>query len=175
MGEPASASPTRGPCRTWPKAYRTPVASPSCRPLAGLGAPLLGRPRHRHDLRPDPTPPRPAHLARATFEAIAYQIADVFEAMQADIGQPLDGLRADGGATANPFLMQLQADLIGRPVERADIAEVGALGAAAMALAALGTTPHFAAGTTRFVPAMAPAEVEAIRTRWNAAIEHVLG
>jgi glycerol kinase len=115
----------------------------------------------------------PAHLARATFEAIANQIADVFEAMQADIGAPLQTLRADGGATSNSFLMQLQADLLGRPVERAEIEEVGALGAAAMAFSALGAEPRFESGATRFDPEMPPAEAEAIRSRWREAIRRL--
>lgn len=80
----------------------------------------------------------PAHLARATFDAIALQVADVFTAMQADAGQPLHELLADGGASSNDFLMQLQADILNRPVQRAGVEEVGALGAAAMAFAALG-------------------------------------
>ncbi|MES2541045.1 MAG: FGGY family carbohydrate kinase [Pseudomonadota bacterium] len=70
----------------------------------------------------------PAHLARATFEAIAQQIADVLQAMEADVGQPLAELRADGGASGNGFLMQFQADLIGRPVLVSGIEEIGAFG-----------------------------------------------
>lgn len=76
----------------------------------------------------------PAHLARAAFEAITHQIADVFAAMEQDIRHPITGLRADGGASGNGFLMQLQADLLGRPVQRCEVEEVGALGVAAMAL-----------------------------------------
>ena len=81
---------------------------------------------------------KPAHIARATFEAVALQIADVFAAMERDIGQPLAGLLADGGASANRFLMQLQADLLNRPVTRSDLTEVGAMGAAAIAFHGLG-------------------------------------
>jgi glycerol kinase len=83
----------------------------------------------------------PAHLARATFEAIAHQIADVWDAMEADIGAPLARLSADGGASGNAFLMQLQADTLQRPVAIAPVEEVGALGAAAMAAAAMGAPP----------------------------------
>ena len=79
-----------------------------------------------------------AHLARATFEAIACQIADVFTAMEADMGQLLSNLQADGGASANRFLMQLQANVLNRPVLPSPIEEVGALGAAAMAFDHLG-------------------------------------
>ena len=79
-----------------------------------------------------------AHLARATFEAITLQIADVLAAMERDMGHSLAILRADGGASANLFLMQLQADVLGRPVLQSPVEEVGALGAAAMAFAHLG-------------------------------------
>jgi glycerol kinase len=95
----------------------------------------------------------PAHLARATFEAIAAQIADVLAAMERDMGQPLHALRADGGASANPFLMQLQADILQRPVLQSPVEEVGALGAAAMAFAHLGhVMPLEQSPPTRFEP-----------------------
>lgn len=116
----------------------------------------------------------PAHLARATFEAIAMQIADVFEAIEADAGQPLTSLSADGGASVNAFLMQLQADILGRPVNRSEIEEVGALGAAAMAFSALGQTVDWERPGTRFEPAIGEAQRETIRARWRDAIRHVL-
>ena len=74
-----------------------------------------------------------AHLVRAALEAIAHQVADVLDVLPLDV----DVLRADGGASANRFLMQFQADLSGCPVEVAADAEATALGAAA--LAGLGT------------------------------------
>ena len=74
-----------------------------------------------------------AHLVRAALEAIAHQVADVLDVLPLDV----DVLRADGGASANRFLMQLQADLSGCPVEVSADAEATALGAAA--LAGLGT------------------------------------
>jgi glycerol kinase len=74
-----------------------------------------------------------AHLARAALESIAFQSADVLEAMQADAGQPLLELRVDGGATANDLLMQFQADLLGVPVVRPAVTETTALGAAYLA------------------------------------------
>ncbi|WP_343038826.1 FGGY-family carbohydrate kinase [Paracoccus aestuariivivens] len=114
---------------------------------------------------------KPAHLAHATFEAIAQQIADVFAAMELDVGHPLADLRADGGASGNAFLMQLQADLLDRPVLRAEVEEVGALGAAAMAFAALGHPAQVAEeSTTRFAPNMAPATRENLRDVWAKAI-----
>jgi glycerol kinase len=75
-----------------------------------------------------------AHLARAALEAIAHQVTDVLEVLPIDV----DVLRADGGASANTFLMQLQADLAGCPVEVAGETEATALGAAALAGLALG-------------------------------------
>ena len=70
-----------------------------------------------------------AHLARAALEAIAHQVADVLEVLPLEVGV----LRADGGASANGFLMQFQADLIGTRVEVSSDAEATALGAAALA------------------------------------------
>ena len=115
----------------------------------------------------------PAHLARATFEAIAMQVADVFEAMEAAIGQPLEALRADGGATVNPFLMQLQADLLGRPVDRSEVEEVGALGTAAMALAALGVATDWPRASSRFTPDMDDDARTCLREIWHGAIRQV--
>jgi glycerol kinase len=75
----------------------------------------------------------PAHLARATLEAIAYQVRDVFDVMEAESGTALQVLLADGGATRNDLLMQLQADIVGRPVVRSLSSDVSALGAAYLA------------------------------------------
>jgi len=74
-----------------------------------------------------------AHLARAALESIAYQSADVLDAMQKDSGMTLTELRVDGGATANDLLMQFQADVLGVPVVRPKILETTALGAAYLA------------------------------------------
>lgn len=114
-----------------------------------------------------------AHLARATMEAIAMQICDVFEAMQKDAGQPLQALRADGGASANPFLMQLQADLLAKPVMRADIPEIGAVGAAAMALKGLGHAfaENAFAGSQDFTPNMDQQARQKARDAWAATIK----
>ena len=76
---------------------------------------------------------RAAHLARATLEAIAYQTADCVNAQNAALGVSLDELRADGGATANDWLMQFQADILGVPVVVPEITETTALGAAYLA------------------------------------------
>lgn len=73
------------------------------------------------------------HIIRATLESIAYQTRDVLEAMQEDSGIQLDTLKVDGGATANDFLMQFQADILGVPVDRPVVRETTALGAAYLA------------------------------------------
>jgi glycerol kinase len=79
-----------------------------------------------------------AHLARATLEAIAYQTHDAVRAMERAAGEPLSELRADGGATANSWLMQFQADILGIPVLVAELAETTALGAALLAGVGIG-------------------------------------
>lgn len=117
----------------------------------------------------------PAHLARATIEAIAHQVADVFAAMEADAGQPLAGLRADGGASRNAFLMQVQADFIARPVIRADVEEIGALGAAAMAMASVGVTLAAAGGGERFEPTLTTAQRAQERLEWACAVARARG
>jgi glycerol kinase len=79
-----------------------------------------------------------AHLVRATLEAICFQSREVLDAMAADSGQPVGVLKVDGGATANDFLMQLQADILGVPVVRPAVRETTALGAAYAAGLAVG-------------------------------------
>ena len=74
-----------------------------------------------------------AHIVRAALEAIAYQSADLMEAMAADCGSPVESLQVDGGASANKFLMQFQADITGTPVVRPRVLETTALGAALLA------------------------------------------
>ena len=78
------------------------------------------------------------HIIRATLESIAYQTRAVLEAMQADSGIRLPALRVDGGAVANNFLMQFQSDILGTRVERPEVREVTALGAAYLAGLAVG-------------------------------------
>ncbi|MCJ8510382.1 FGGY-family carbohydrate kinase [Rhizobium lemnae] len=116
----------------------------------------------------------PAHIARATMEAVALQIADVFEAMQQDVGVALSGLMADGGASTNDFLMQLQADILDRPVLRGDQPEVGALGAAAMAFRALGIPAPEPSHARRFEPGTMQADARIdLLTRWYETIARV--
>src|SRR5581483_7927267 len=78
------------------------------------------------------------HFIRATLESLAYQTKDVLASMEADSGILLKGLRVDGGAVANNFLMQFQADILNVPVERPVIKETTALGAAYLAGLAVG-------------------------------------
>ena len=79
-----------------------------------------------------------AHIARAALESIAFQSAELIEAMAADSGTPLSELRVDGGASANNLLMQMQADILGTPVVRPRVTETTALGAAYLAGLACG-------------------------------------
>lgn len=142
--------------------------------LAGLGAP------HWHDAARGTITgmthaTKPAHLARATFEAIAHQIADVLDAMQADVGQSLSALSADGGASGNAFLMQLQADLINRPVHASSIEEIGAIGVAGMALSALGCNLATIASAQTFSPRLPLAARDQSRAQWAAAIRQAKG
>lgn len=138
--------------------------------LAGLGAPHWDD-AARGTISGLSLGSTPAHLARATFEAIAHQVADVFEAMQSDVGHPLDGVVADGGASANGFLMQVQANLLGRPVTRGGLAEIGAFGVARMAFEALGAPMDMAVpNTTHFAPALSDEARSAARRHWHDAV-----
>jgi glycerol kinase len=121
-----------------------------------------------------------AHVIRATLEAIAYQTRDVVECVQRDSGISLSALRVDGGAAANDWLMQFQADMLGVPVERPAVLEVTALGAAALAGLATGVLgdPEALAGAgggvTRFEPDLPAARREALYAGWKRAVERSL-
>lgn len=104
--------------------------------LAGLGAPWW-RPDARGIIAGLTAAVSPAHVARAALDAIANRVADVVEAIDA-AGPPVDQLRVDGGLTANGYLLQRQADLIGRPVAVSSIEEATALGTAGLAAIAAG-------------------------------------
>ena len=113
-----------------------------------------------------------AHLVRAALEAIAHQVADIVDVLPVEAGV----LRADGGASANAFLMQFQADLIGVPVEVSAHREATALGAAALAGLAVGVWPDVAAlrpllgRGTRYEPSLPPGEVARRRDDWRVAV-----
>ena len=104
---------------------------------AGLGAPYWD-PYARAALLGMTRGSNRAHIARAALEAIAYQSAEVLQAMEADSGERLRELRVDGGAARNDLLLQFQADLLGVPVVRPRITETTALGAAYLAGLAVG-------------------------------------
>jgi glycerol kinase len=120
------------------------------------------------------------HLVRATLESIAYQTRDVVECVQKDSGLELEALRVDGGATANDFLMQLQADLLGAPVERPALTETTAKGAAALAGLAVGfwrdrSQVASAGELTVFEPKLEPARREALYADWKRAVDRSRG
>ena len=122
-----------------------------------------------------------AHVARAALESIAFQVADVVSAMEADSGLHVAELRVDGGASRNGLLLQFQADLLGVPVVRAAVTETTALGAAylaGLAVGALGTRQQLArqwkAGA-RFEPRMGRDEAQARRRQWARAVERARG
>ncbi|GAC1700660.1 MAG: glycerol kinase GlpK [Candidatus Limnocylindrales bacterium] len=121
-----------------------------------------------------------AHIARATLESIAYQSRDLVDAMR-DAGQPITVLRADGGGTANRFLMQFQADLLGLPVEVASNAETTALGAALLAGLGAGlwrSTDELGARravAARYEPAMEESQRAELYGNWSRAVERSKG
>ncbi len=117
-----------------------------------------------------------AQLARATLEAIAYQTVDAVEAMEAASGVHLTELRADGGATANGWLMQFQADVLGVPVLVPEIAETTALGAAYLAGVGTGlwTLEQVRTGwreRSRYEPAISEDQRQSLLHDWRRAIE----
>jgi len=150
--------------------------------FVGLGAPhwdahaagmLIG-------LRRDTSP---GHIARAALEAIAFQVADVLDAVEDEMGalggasSRLEALRVDGGAAVNDLLMQFQADVLGVRVVRPRVTETTALGAAYLAGLAAGFWPSPEAlrakreGDIRFEPKMSADERRERRARWRKAVE----
>ena len=118
-----------------------------------------------------------AHFARAALEGIAYQVADVLDAMQSDSGIGINQLRVDGGAAANNLLLQFQADILQAPVVRPKIIETTALGAAFLAGLAVGFWKNHSEiesiwqADRVFEPAMKASEVTFRRQRWKQALE----
>jgi glycerol kinase len=117
------------------------------------------------------------HIARAALESIAYQVADLLDAMHAASRVALKELRVDGGAASNDTLMQIQADLLGVPVVRPAVTETTALGAAYLAGLSVGfwDSPEEITGQwrvdRRFEPRMPQPEARALRERWSEAVE----
>ena len=118
------------------------------------------------------------HLVRATLEAIAFEVRDVLDTMPTDAGT---ALRVDGGAAANDLLCQIQADQIGAPVERPEIVETTALGAAFLAGLGVGvwsSTDDLRdtwALDRRFEPQGDRASADAAHRRWSVAVERSKG
>jgi len=115
------------------------------------------------------------HLARAAVESIAYQVADLLDAMRLDAGDPVQELRVDGGASANDSLMQFQSDIIRVPVVRPVVTETTALGAAYLAGMAVGFwNQGFDARSSnkdhRFEPRMPESQAMSMRARWTEAV-----
>jgi glycerol kinase len=143
--------------------------------FAGLGAPHWD-PYARGTLVGITRGTSSGHIARAALESIAYQVADLLDAMSVDAGIPLTELRVDGGAATNNMLMQFQSDLLGVPVVRPAVTETTALGAAYLAGIAVGYWKSIddVSGQwkvdRRFEPAMPRAAAATLRERWNEAL-----
>ena len=117
-----------------------------------------------------------AHLARAAIDAIAFQVADVFLAMEQAASIPVPVLRVDGGATRNSALMQFQSDILGRPVLRSSKEELSGLGAAWLGGLTLGwwnsldEIEHLPHPSECFEPSMPATERELLYSRWQLAV-----
>ena len=143
--------------------------------FAGLGAPQWD-PYARGALLGLTRGSSAAHIARATLEAIAFQVADVLELMGRDSGIALKELRVDGAATVNNLLMQFQADILGIPVVRSAVAETTVLGAAYLAGLSVGmwSAADLDAqwrGDRTFAPKMDAASRAAARAKWTRAVD----
>lgn len=118
------------------------------------------------------------HIIRATLDSIAYQVNDVLSAMKTDSGIELSALKVDGGASANNFLMQTQADIIGAPVKRPQCVETTAMGAAYLAGLAVGywnnkeeVINNWTIGRT-FNPTIEQEKRETMIKGWNKAVKY---
>jgi glycerol kinase len=121
-----------------------------------------------------------AHLARAALESIAYQTVDAVRAQEAASGEDVPSLKADGGAVANAWLMQFQADILGVPVIVPEVAETTALGAAYLAgiatgLWTVGQVREMWREAARYEPRMAESERERLLGRWREALTRARG
>jgi glycerol kinase len=118
-----------------------------------------------------------AHIARAVLEGIAYQVKDLLDAMEADAASRLDVLRVDGGASVSQFMMQFQADILRRPIDRPKTVETTAMGAAFLAGLASGVWKNLAdirtlrQTDTIFEPGMDCWQTEKLLAGWHRAVE----
>jgi glycerol kinase len=143
--------------------------------LTGLAAPYWN-PKARGMLLGLSRGSNRGHLCRAVLEAIAYQVADILDCMQADAALPLRELRVDGGGAKSDFLMQQQADLLGIPILRPETTEATALGAAFLAGLGVGFWPNRAALTSlwqpqvMFHPSLTQGERDLALQQWRQAV-----
>lgn len=120
------------------------------------------------------------HLVRATLESLAFQVRDVLEAMQQDSGTTLNTLRVDGGASANNLLMQFQSDILDKPVERPEVVETTAFGAACLAGLAVGFWQKDSIKSAwqldqRFESNMSAQERRERYSGWKKAVKRTMG
>lgn len=142
--------------------------------FAGLGAPYWDR-EAQGIVTGLTTSTTREHLARAALEGVAHQVADVVGAMEQGTGIVLDQLHADGGATSSGLLMQLQADLAGRPVRVAEIAEASAVGVAQLAWSRLGVALPEKGDGRMYVPLLEGVARQQQRAGWAAAVARSRG
>ncbi|MBF0373788.1 MAG: glycerol kinase GlpK [Alphaproteobacteria bacterium] len=146
--------------------------------FAGLGAPWWD-PEARGALFGLTRATGKAEIVRAALEAVCYQTADLLDAMAADLGAPIGGLRVDGGMAVNGWVMQFLADVLDVPVERPKVTETTALGAALLAGMGAGLWGSLDAVAAqwlreaRFDPAMAPERRHALLEGWRGAVTRV--
>jgi len=117
-----------------------------------------------------------AHLCRAALEGIAFQVADLMDTMETDTGRPISRLRVDGGASVSDFMMQFQSDLLGIPVDRPDMVETTAQGAAWLAGLAAGVWSDAASleknrrSQRIFTPSVTEEKTALLRSKWKRAV-----
>ena len=118
-----------------------------------------------------------AHIARAALEGIAYQVKDLLDAMESDAGENLSVLRVDGGASVNNFLLQFQSDLLRKPIDRPQMVETTAFGAAFLAGLATGVwssvdeIKKLRKSDRIFEPVMDESDAEKLHATWLRAVE----
>lgn len=147
--------------------------------LTGLGAPYWD-PYARGLLIGMTRGTTKAHIVRSALESLAYQTRDIVGSMAPALGGEVTCLRVDGGACANDWLMQFQADILGIPVDRPKVLETTALGAAAMAGIGAGfwevsDLPNLRQADRVFEPKMSADESHALYARWQLAVQRSLG
>jgi glycerol kinase len=142
--------------------------------MAGLGAPYWDA-EARGAMYGLTRSHRAAHLARAALDAIAYQVADVFHAMEEATRATLPALHADGGATRNRELMQFQADILGRDVVRSTIEELSGLGAAWLGGLTLGWWKTLPSPHETMRPLMEKSRRMQLYSAWKSAVQQTMG